>query len=126
MRRTLPFTALLLLAAAPLAAQGGADSTAARLAAGKRIFEGKGLCWSCHGKAGEGALGPTTALVGKAWLHSKGTLPEIVALVKSGLDAEKTKVGSAMPPKGGSRITDAEVEQVAAYVLSLRERKAGS
>lgn len=106
-------------------AQQPADSSAARLVQGKRLFESKGLCFSCHGKDGEGILGPTTKLAaGKVWLHSKGTLPEIVQLIKSGVESEKSQIGTAMPPRGGSRLTDAEVELVAGYVLELHRRSA--
>ena len=119
--------ALLILALAavrPSSAQATpADSTALRLAQGKRLFEGKGLCFSCHGTQGEGVLGPTTRLAeGKVWLHTKGTLPEIVALIKQGIESEKSQSGTAMPSRGGSRMTDAEVELVAAYIIELHSR----
>jgi mono/diheme cytochrome c family protein len=121
------FAASLLLAVvatAPLGAQASAvDSTVVQLAKGKKLFEAKGLCFTCHGLQGEGVLGPTTRLAaGKAWLHTKGTLPEIVALIKAGVEANKSMSGAAMPPRGGSRLTDAEVQLVAAYVLDLHKR----
>jgi mono/diheme cytochrome c family protein len=100
-----------------------ADSTAAQLALGKRTFEGRGLCWSCHGKAGEGALGPSTSLADGKWLHSKGSREEIVAIIKAGIDASKTRLGAAMPARGGSRISDREVEAVASYVVELAKQK---
>lgn len=116
--------ALVLGFTAPLAAQTVPDdSAAARLAQGKKLFEGKGLCYSCHGPQGEGLLGPATRLAaGKTWIHTKGTQPEIAALIKSGVDADKSQSGQAMPARGGSRLTDAEVELVAAYVLELHKR----
>jgi mono/diheme cytochrome c family protein len=46
----------------------------------------------------------------------------IVATVTSGIPAEKTKKGIAMPPKGGSSINDAQVKAVAAYVYSLSHK----
>ena len=124
----LVLTTLLLLASSllsPLPAQTAlVDSTALRLAQGKRLFEAKGLCFSCHGALGEGVLGPNTRLDGlKVWLHSKGTRPEIVALIKAGIEAAKAQNGTAMPPRGGSRLTDAEVELVAAYVVVVHQRK---
>jgi mono/diheme cytochrome c family protein len=41
-----------------------------------------------------------------------------VATVTSGVPADKAKKGIAMPPKGGSSITDEQVKAVAAYVHS--------
>ena len=117
---------LLTVIARPLCAQAAVtpvDSAALRLAKGKRLFEGKGLCFTCHGIQGEGILGPSTRLAaGKAWLHSQGTLPAIVAQIKAGVESNKSTIGAAMPPRGGSRLTDAEVELVAAYVLELHKR----
>ena len=96
--------------------------TQAMVDQGKVIFGGKGLCYACHGKAGEGLLGPTTKLANHDWIHSKGTYPEIVAYVKSGVTAEQSKSGQMMPPRGGSTITDEEVNQVAAYVYVISRK----
>lgn len=123
LRRSL-LPALLLGLAAPLAAQDApVDSAAAKLAQGKKLFEGKGLCYSCHGPQGEGLLGPATRLAaGKTWIHTKGTATELTALIKSGVEADKSQSGQVMPARGGSRLTDAEVELVAAYVVELHKR----
>ncbi|MES2123515.1 MAG: cytochrome c [Gemmatimonadota bacterium] len=124
----LALSAALLSALAlpiPARAQTPPDSSAVRIAQGKRLFESKGLCFSCHGKAGEGQLGPTTRLdAGKVWIHTKGSQAEIIQLIKSGIESEKSQSGTAMPPRGGSRLTDAEVELVAAYVLELHRHSA--
>lgn len=117
----------LLLGATPLAAQtalpASGDSTELRLSLGKKLFEGKGLCFSCHGTQGEGILGPTTRLAaGKVWIHVKGQQPEIAALIRTGIESEKSQSGTAMPARGGARLTDAEVELVAAYVVELHKR----
>ncbi len=116
---------LLVLSLAPLGALAaqGPDSTAAVLARGKRVFEGRGLCFSCHGKAGEGLLGPTTALAEGKWIHTQGKRENIVALIKTGIEATKSKSGTVMPPRGGSRLTDAEVEAVASYVITLAKQR---
>jgi mono/diheme cytochrome c family protein len=122
--------ASLVCAVTPIVAQQVAppqapDSTT--VAAGKEIFEGRGLCFSCHGVNGEGMLGPTTRLDGgKAWLHQDGTLAAIVALIKTGVDGDKSKSGNIMPPLGGARLNDRQVEQVAAYVWTLHRRKPAS
>lgn len=112
----------LLLAAPSLRAQQAPD--AAAVAAGKVIFEGRGLCYSCHGMKGEGMLGPTTRLDStKAWLHHDGTPAGIAVLIKVGVDGNKSRSGQEMPPAGGARLTDEQVAQVAAYVWTLHRGK---
>lgn len=118
---------LLLIAfggATPLAAQAApSDSAAIRTAQGKKLFEGKGLCSSCHGLQGEGVLGPTTRLAaGKSWIHVKGTQTDIATLIRQGVESEQSRSGTAMPARGGSRLTDLEVDLVAAYVMELHKR----
>lgn len=114
---SIPLTLALLLGAAPLAAQ-APDS--AMVAAGKVLFEGRGLCATCHGKQGEGILGPELRLhAGKKWLHSDGSTEALVALVSGGIEASRTRTGIAMPPRGGARLSDAQVRQVVAYVRHL-------
>ena len=122
-----PFPLILALAAlaAPVAAQQSATPDSATVAAGKKIFEGAGLCFSCHGMQGEGMLGPTTALnaTKTKWLHHDGSWSGVIKLVTGGVDAATSTSGQIMPPKGGSAINDEQVRQVAAYVLSLHRTK---
>jgi mono/diheme cytochrome c family protein len=121
------FVVAMLLAASPIAAQQVAEPSAATVAAGKVIFEGRGLCFSCHGLKGEGMLGPTTRLDStKTWLHHDGSLTGIAALIKAGVDGDKSKSGQEMPPGGGARLTDEQVAQVAAYVWALHRGKRAS
>ena len=115
---------ILLAAATPMTAQ-APDSVAAQLATGKTLFEGRALCFSCHGKAGEGILGPTTKLTGRPLTHTKATAIDIAALIRTGVDSAHSTSGQIMPAKGGSRISDADVAAVAAYVLELRRRAGG-
>lgn len=112
----------LLAGTVPAAAQAplSPDSVAAQVALGKKLFEGKGLCFSCHGKDGVGALGPSTRLAGRALTHVKPVLAEIVALIKSGVDSAHSTLGQPMPARGGSRLTDSEVQAVGWYVLELQ------
>jgi mono/diheme cytochrome c family protein len=126
--RARPHLLVLALAAAPVtagaqAARPGAapPSDSATVAAGRLLFEGRGLCATCHGVGGEGMLGPTTTLnAGKqAWLHHDGTLEGVARLITVGVDADHSRSGQVMPPRGGSRLTDAQVRQVAAYVVHL-------
>jgi mono/diheme cytochrome c family protein len=105
-----------------LKAQAAGDSSAVRLARGKQLYEGKGLCFSCHGKEGEGVLAPGTRLAGHPFTDTKETVADVVALIKAGVDSAHSASHQIMPPRGGSRLTDAEVELVAAYVLELRKR----
>ncbi len=117
----------LLLTAMPLAAQRAASATpdSATIAAGKLLFEGRGICFTCHGMQGEGMLGPTTVLNANKpkWLHHDGTLKAIIALIKSGVDADHSVSGQVMAPGGGGRLTDAQIAQVAAYVMVLHRQR---
>jgi mono/diheme cytochrome c family protein len=118
---------VFMLAAVPLSAQQASEPAAATVAAGKAIFEGRGLCFSCHGLKGEGMLGPTTKLDStKTWLHHDGSLAGIAALIKAGVDGNKSKSGQEMPPTGGARLTDEQVNQVAAYVWMMHRGKRAS
>lgn len=117
---------LALFAASPVAAQQQpAPLDPAKVTAGKAIFEGRGLCFSCHGVKGEGMLGPATRLnADKAeWLHHDGTLKGVIAVIKAGVDEDASKSGQIMPPLGGAKLSDEQVEQVASYVLQLHRQK---
>jgi mono/diheme cytochrome c family protein len=94
--------------------------TPAAIAQGDTIFHKGGLCYACHGSNAEGAVGPS--LTDAEWLHGDGSYDMIVAIVTSGVPAEKAKKGIPMPPRGGSSITDEEVKAVAAYVYSLSHK----
>ena len=99
----------------------GADSTVARSARGRSLFEGKGLCFSCHGKNGEGLLGPSTRLASRPVGHTRPSVADVAALIKSAVDSAHSISGQLMPARGGSRLNDAEVEAVATYVLELEK-----
>src|SRR5688500_420038 len=86
--------------------------TPAAIARGDSIFHKDGLCYACHGSNAEGTVGPN--LTDAEWLHGDGSYDFIVATVTSGIPAEQAKKGIAMPPKGGSSITDDQVKAVAA------------
>jgi cbb3-type cytochrome c oxidase subunit III len=97
-----------------------AGVTPAAIAKGDSIFHKTGLCYACHGSSAEGAVGPN--LTDGEWLHGDGSYDMIVATVTSGVPAAKAKKGIAMPPKGGSSISEEEVKAVAAYVYSLSHK----
>jgi mono/diheme cytochrome c family protein len=112
--------ALTCMAAAPAAAQAKlpAGVTPAMIAKGKTVFTTTGLCFACHGMDAKGMVGPN--LTDQTWIHGKGTYPEIVQIVTTGIPVEKTTLGKgAMAPKGGSQISEDDVKAVSAYVWSL-------
>jgi mono/diheme cytochrome c family protein len=90
------------------------------IARGKTIFTGAGVCFACHGMAGEGVSGPS--LTDSVWIHNRGEYDKIVQLILTGIDAKASTSGVVMPPRGGSAINDADVRAVAAYVWSLGPR----
>src|SRR6185312_1373083 len=77
------------------------------LDAGKAIFQG--VCFACHGKNGEGGVGPN--LTDKYWLHG-GTINEVFRTIKYG-----------WPEKGMKSWKDdyspRQIAQLASYVKSL-------
>lgn len=92
--------------------------TPAMVAQGKKLFEGRGMCTTCHGPQARGAVGPN--LTDAEWWHSDGTYPAIVQQILHGVPPAASRSGTPMPPKGGSSLSEAEVRAVAAYVHSLR------
>lgn len=79
----------------------------ADLAAGRAVFEG--TCFACHGKHGEGGVGPN--LTDEYWLHG-GSIHDVFKTIKYG-----------WPEKGMKSWKDdyspAQIAQIASYVLSL-------
>jgi len=85
--------------------------------AGGEIFGGTGNCYTCHGANGTGTpLAP--ALNDAQWLNIDGAFDGIVQVITNGVPTPKQAM-VAMPPKGGSAITDEQVRQVAAYVYAI-------
>jgi mono/diheme cytochrome c family protein len=87
---------------------------------GKEIYSKQGLCYACHGQDAKGLVGPN--LTDDVWLHSKGSIDELVKQIAAGVTKEQSKSGVPMPPKGGSSISDEEVKAVAAYVYTLSHK----
>ena len=87
--------------------------------AGKKIFEGKGMCYSCHGKDGKGTpLAPD--LTDAEWINVDGTLPAIVTLIEKGVP-KPVKHPAPMPAMGGAKLSKQEIEAVATYVKELND-----
>ena len=109
----------LTLGASDASAQTALPSgvTQAMVDAGKTLYHGAALCSSCHGENGAGtAIGPK--FDDTVWLHSDGSFPAIVNQIKVGVQTPKESM-IPMLAKGGSGITDEQVNQVAAYVWRL-------
>lgn len=102
-----PRTALAALAAAALAWIAAPAAAAPDLAAGKTTYEGG--CVACHGT---GVLGAPRTGDAAAWkARSGGNLAALVASAKAGK--------GAMPPRGGMpAISDQQLENAVAYILS--------
>ena len=73
-----------------LAATSGLEAQSA----GQKIFQGKGLCYACHGKDARGTpLAPN--LTDSEWLNIDGSLPAIVA---EEMDADWSRVTTRQLP----------------------------
>jgi cytochrome c oxidase cbb3-type subunit 3 len=83
-------------------------TAASELAAGQKVFEA--TCFACHGKAGEGGVGPN--LTDEYWLHG-GSVQEVFKSIKYG-----------WPDKGMKSWKDdfspAQIAQITSYVRSLQ------
>ncbi|WP_116125429.1 c-type cytochrome [Lewinella sp. IMCC34183] len=78
------------------------------ISAGQRVFQAK--CAPCHGKAGEGGIGPN--LTDRYWLHG-GALTDVFRTIKNGV-----------PDKGmiawKNELRPRDIQEVASYILSLQ------
>lgn len=111
--------------AAPAAARGAGAEELAAIARGDSLFNGGG-CQRCHGQNGVGAPnGPS--LVAGPWLHVDGSASQIAALIINGVSREALKDSTRrfpMRPRGGPmNLTDAQAQDVAAYVVSISRAK---
>ena len=119
MRSMMWYLPIAGLAAAPLAAQTSdtpPQVTPAAIDAGRKIFHAEGTCFACHGGNLEGAVGPQ--LTPHEWKDAKGgSFDAIVNVITKGVD------GTAMVSHPGG-ISDAQVQQVAAYIWAVSHGKA--
>jgi mono/diheme cytochrome c family protein len=94
-----------------------AGVTAEMVTAGEAVFMGDGVCWTCHAEGGVGGpLAPN--LTDDQWLNIDGSYESIVSNVLAGVP-EPIEHPSPMLPRGGTNITDEQVNAVAAYVWTL-------
>jgi mono/diheme cytochrome c family protein len=94
--------------------------TADLIARGDSLFHGGGLCYACHGAGGTGIPGLGANLSDDEWRNSDGSFTGLIQRITEGVAAGESESGVPMPPKGGSQITDDQVQAIAAYVWSLR------
>lgn len=80
-----------------------------KIIAGAAIFKDK--CASCHGKFGEGLIGPN--LTDNFWINGSGSPEDVLGIIKKGV------LEKGMPPWQDS-LKAAEIFSVVAYIVSLR------
>jgi len=76
---------------------------------GQAVFQAR--CVACHLEKGQGSIGPN--LTDAHWIHGKGQLMDIYAVVNEGVAAKGM-------PAWGRQLSPAELRQVVAYVGTLR------
>lgn len=105
--------------AAPAAPAAPASSD--QIALGQQVFSGPGICFSCHGPAGQGtALGPN--LTDDTWIWIENPSENLQAKLADQIRAgtpQPREFPAPMPPMGGAPLTDEQLQAVAAYVASL-------
>jgi mono/diheme cytochrome c family protein len=85
-----------------------AEVTDEMVALGRRVYEGAGTCFACHGTRLEG--GPIAPnLNDSQWKNGTGEYLSILGIVRNGVS------GTAMAAYPGG-ISDSQAQQVAAYV----------
>lgn len=96
-----------------------AGVTQADVDAGRDLFNGAAICFTCHGQNGtNGALAPD--LTDDEWLNiDSRDLDAIIGIINTGVATPKQFTNSQMMPRAGTPITDEQVRQIAAYVVSL-------
>ena len=91
--------------------------TAAMVTEGRDLFNGGGICFTCHTvEATGGPLAPD--LTDDVWINVDGEYASIVELVKTGV-AQPIEHPGAMLPRAGMPLTDEQVNAVAAYAYML-------
>jgi len=98
-------------------------STSQQVARGQAVYLGEGgaTCSGCHGSDAQGGpIGPDLT-TGK-WLWADGGLASIRKTIRDGVPAPKNHPG-AMPPKGGTDLSDKDLDAVAAYVWAVSRKK---
>lgn len=79
---------------------------------GRDVFQAK--CSACHGQELQGTIGPN--LVDEYWIHGKGHLTDIIAVIRKGA------VDKGMPA-WDTMLKDEEIKSVVAFISSLEGSK---
>jgi mono/diheme cytochrome c family protein len=112
---------LALLAGGGAMASVVAGTSATQQDAGRAVYTGRGNCAVCHGMDAKGTpLAPD--LTDTLWINVDGSREAIVAVIRTGVPRPK-RYPAPMPPMGGTRLRDADVEAVAGYVHGLSRPK---
>lgn len=93
--------------------------TLRRVAEGRSVYLGKGLCHVCHGRRGEGVREAGSSLRDTLWYHTDGSYGSLVERTREGITAQRSATGIPMPPRGGSEIDLEEARAAAAFVWWL-------
>lgn len=85
---------------------------------GRRLFTGQGGCAACHGPQATGTgLGPD--LTDDTWLNaSEPTMAEVTRVIREGV-SQPVQYPAPMPPMGGARLTEDQINALAVYILAL-------
>lgn len=98
-----------------------AGVTAEMVQEGKQVFEGQGICFTCHASDGTGTtLAPDLTDDEWIWVDQQGgeMQTQLATIIRSGV-SEPKEYPAPMPPMGGAQLSDSQVQAVAAYVYSL-------
>ena len=89
------------------------ETDAASIENGKTLYDGVGnLCFTCHGGAGEGLVGPN--LTDEFWLHGCSA-EEIAASIIHGYPDK-----GMMPYGSGARISDEDLTDIISFIASIQ------
>ena len=123
-------TTLVILFPLTLTVFASTSATAGDAAAGKAIYDGKGACATCHGATGAGdgaaaaALNPKPASFASAAFRldtdgdgQPGTDADLSNVIRNG----GAKYGGNATMPGRADFSDAEVNDLVAYIRSLKQ-----
>ncbi|HSE68812.1 MAG TPA: cytochrome c, partial [Gemmatimonadales bacterium] len=91
------------------------EVTDSSVAEGRRIFQGVGGCFACHGMEG-GGTDSGAPLAQGVWMHGADTWRAIRLRVLHGIPRDESTRGTTMPIRGVSELTDSQVDAVTSYV----------
>lgn len=95
--------------------------TTAQFQQGQQIFEGQGICFTCHASDGTGsALAPDLTDGTWIWIEAGAgdDLAQITNIVRQGVP-QPQEFPAPMPPMGGAQLSDEQVNAVSAYVYAI-------